>query len=129
KLTTGTWVSVGTLRLALVTALAPLVQDAVITGHDRTEVGALVFLSEVARALPIEAVKAQLSEKLAAHAAQAGGSSQSLRRLLLLTDAPSMAAGEITDKGYINQRMVLQRRSADVDTLYASQPDPRVVIA
>lgn len=129
KLTTGTWVSVGTLRLALVTALAPLVQDAVITGHDRTEVGALLFLSEAARAEPLGAVKAQLKEKLAAHAAQAGGSSQSPRRLLLLTDAPSMAAGEITDKGYINQRMVLQRRSADVEALYAAESNPRVVIA
>jgi feruloyl-CoA synthase len=127
KLTTGTWVSVGTLRLTLVTALAPWAQDAVITGHDRTEVGALVFLSEGARAQPLDEVKAQLREKLAALAAQGGGSSQTPRRLLLLADAPSLAAGEITDKGYINQRMVLQRRAADVEALYAADSDPRAV--
>ena len=127
KLTTGTWVSVGTLRLTLVTALAPWAQDAVITGHDRTEVGALVFLSEGARAQPLDEVKAQLREKLAALAAQGAGSSQTPCRLLLLADAPSLAAGEITDKGYINQRMVLQRRAGDVEALYAAGLDPRAV--
>ena len=57
----------------------------------------------------------------------AGGSSQALTRALVLADAPSMAAGEITDKGYINQRLTLQRRAADVDALYAVPADPRVV--
>ncbi len=54
KLTTGTWVSVGTLRLRLVSALAPYAQDAVITGHDHAEVGALVFPSAAAQALSPE---------------------------------------------------------------------------
>ena len=127
KLTTGTWVSVGTLRLSLVTALAPLVQDAVITGHDRTEVGALLFLTEAARTLSEVELKTQLRERLAGLAAQGGGSSQVPRRLLALPDAPSMAAGEITDKGYINQRMVLQRRAAEVEALHAASSDPRVI--
>jgi feruloyl-CoA synthase len=86
-----------------------------------------VFLSESARAHPLEEVRAQLREKLAALAAQGGGSSQTPRRLLVLPDAPNMAAGEITDKGYINQRMVLQRRATDVEALYAAGSDPRVV--
>ena len=129
KLTTGTWVSVGTLRLTLVTALAPLVQDAVITGHDRTEVGALLFLAEAARSMPAAELKSQLAARLADMRAHGGGSSQTPRRLLLLADAPSMAAGEITDKGYINQRMVLQRRAAEVEALYASGDDPRIVRA
>ena len=127
KLTTGTWVSVGTLRLSLVTALAPLAQDAVITGHDRTEVGALLFLSEAARGLPEAELLAQLDEKLAALAAQGGGSSQVPRRLLVLPDAPSMAAGEITDKGYINQRMVLERRAAEVKVLHEVSNHPRLI--
>ena len=127
KLTTGTWVSVGTLRLSLVTALAPLAQDAVITGHDRTEVGALLFLSEAARGLPEAELLAQLDEKLAALAAQGGGSSQVPRRLLVLPDAPSMAAGEITDKGYINQRMVLERRAAEVKILHEVSNHPRLI--
>ena len=127
KLTSGTWVSVGTLRLSLVTALAPLVQDVVITGHDRTEVGALLFLSEAARGVPEAELIVQLYDKLVALAAQGGGSSQVPRRLLVLPDPPSMAAGEITDKGYINQRMVLQRRAAEVEALHAISADPRVI--
>ena len=64
KLDSGTWVSVGTLRLHLVTALAPLAQDAVITGHDRNEIGALVFLSEAARQLPPDDVRSQVQAAL-----------------------------------------------------------------
>jgi feruloyl-CoA synthase len=50
KLTSGTWVSVGMLRIKVVSALAPYAQDVVITGHDRSEIGALVFLTEAGRA-------------------------------------------------------------------------------
>jgi feruloyl-CoA synthase len=128
KLSSGTWVSVGTLRLNLVTALAPYVQDAVMTGHDRNEIGALVFLTEAARGLDPQLLRSSLKEALLALRAHSGGSSQTPTRLLLLPDAPSMAAGEITDKGYINQRMVLQRRSADVETLYGAAPDPRILM-
>ena len=129
KLTSGTWVSVGTLRLKLVTALAPLAQDAVITGHDRDDIGALVFLTDAARALPAEALRARIGAALAALRAAGGGSSQTPARVLTLPDAPSMAAGEITDKGYINQRLTLQRRAADVAALYAEPADPRVITA
>jgi feruloyl-CoA synthase len=112
-----------------VTAFAPYVQDAVITGHDRNEIGALVFLTEAARKLDEQSLRASLKQAFATLKAQSRGSSQTPTRLLLLTDSPSMAAGEITDKGYINQRMVLQRRSADVEALYAAASDPRVLIA
>ncbi len=61
--------------------------------------------------------------------AEATGSSQSPARALLLDEAPSAAAGEITDKGYINQRLVLARRAAEVETLHATPPDPRVISA
>jgi feruloyl-CoA synthase len=127
KLTSGTWVSVGTLRLHLVTALAPLAQDAVITGHDRNEVGALVFLTEAARRLPADEVRAQVQAALGRIKGEGGGSSHTPTRVLLLPDAPSMAAGEITDKGYINQRLTLARRAADVEALYARPADPRVI--
>ncbi|MCW5633959.1 MAG: feruloyl-CoA synthase [Rubrivivax sp.] len=128
KLTSGTWVSVGTLRLHLVTALAPLAQDAVITGHDRNEVGALVFLTEAARKLPAEEVRTQVQAALRRIKAEGGGSSHTPARVLLLPDAPNMAAGEITDKGYINQRLTLARRAADVEALYARPNDPRVIM-
>jgi feruloyl-CoA synthase len=127
KLGSGTWVSVGTLRIKVVSALAPLVQDAVITGHDRSEVGALLFLSEAGRALPGAELAARVAAALRALAAEGAGSSQTPARALVLPDSPLAAAGEITDKGYVNQRLVLQRRAADVEALYANPADPRVV--
>ena len=127
KLTSGTWVSVGTLRLKVVAALAPLAQDVVITGHDRNEIGALVFLTEAARQRPADEIAAHVRQALRALKEEHAGSSQTPTRALVLPDAPSMAAGEITDKGYVNQRLVLQRRAAEVEALYASPADPRVI--
>ena len=128
KLTSGTWVSVGTLRVRVVSALAPHAQDVLITGHDRSEIGALVFLSEAGRALPAADMAAHLQQALRALKAEGGGSSQTPTRALLLPDSPSAAAGEITDKGYVNQRTALARRAADVEALYAQPADPRVVL-
>ena len=127
KLTSGTWVSVGTLRLKVVSALAPYVQDVVVTGHDRSEIGVLVFLTEAGRALPREQITAHVQAGLRALKEEGAGSSQTPARALLLADGPGMAAGEITDKGYVNQRLVLARRSADVEALYAVPTDPRVI--
>jgi feruloyl-CoA synthase len=127
KLTSGTWVSVGTLRVKVVDALAPLATDVVITGHDRNEIGVFVFLSDDARKLPADALAVRIRDGLAALKAEGGGSSQTPTRALVLPDAPSMAAGEITDKGYVNQRLVLQRRAADVQALYSATPDARVI--
>ena len=129
KLTSGTWVSVGMLRVRVVSALAPHAQDVVITGHDRSEIGALVFLTEAGRALSREQIEAHVRNALRALKAEGGGSSQSPARALLLPDGPSAAAGEITDKGYVNQRLVLTRRAADVQTLYAMPQDARVIKA
>jgi feruloyl-CoA synthase len=127
KLTSGTWVSVGTLRVHVVNALAPLATDVVITGHDRSEIGALVFVTDAARALPAETLAERIRAGLRALKAEGAGSSQTPTRALVLPDAPSMAAGEITDKGYINQRLALQRRAAEVQALYATPLDPRVI--
>jgi feruloyl-CoA synthase len=129
KLSTGTWVSVGTLRVKLLSALAPLAQDAVITGHDRDEVGALLFPSAQAQAMGASERDARTAAALRLLQAEGGGSSQSPKRVLWLTEAPSADAGEITDKGYINQRAVLLRRAGDVEALYAAPPDVRVVTA
>lgn len=116
KLTSGTWVNVGALRVKLIAAADPLIQDAVITGHGRHEIGALVFLSAAAKDQPD--VRERLQAALAKLAA-AGGSSMHPRRLLVMTEPPSIDANEITDKGYINQRAVLERRAALVEQLYA----------
>jgi feruloyl-CoA synthase len=118
KLSTGTWVSAGTLRVKLIAAADPLIQDAVITGHDRDEVGALVFLSPAAKDLKAEEVKARISSAMR-KLSQEGGSSTHPVRALIMTEPPSIDANEITDKGYMNQRAVLERRAAVVEQLYA----------
>lgn len=122
KLTTGTWVSVGTLRLRVVSALAPHAQDVVITGHDRDEIGVLVFPTAAAMQLPRETLHGHIAQGLAALRAEGGGSSQSPARAAVLDEPPNADAGEITDKGYLNQRAVLQRRAERVTALYADAP-------
>jgi len=127
KLGSGTWVSVGTLRVKVVSALAPWAQDVVVTGHERSEVGVLVFLSEAARRLPVAQAQQHMRASLQALRDEGAGSSQTPTRALLLPDTPNAATGEITDKGYVNQRAVLSGRAADVDALYATPIDPRVI--
>lgn len=130
KLTTGTWVSVGPLRARLVAACAPYVQDAVITGHDRDEVGALIFPNpEACTRLAAAELRGLIAKALAQLARQATGSSRRIARALVLETPPSLDAGEITDKGSINQRAVLARRAARVEALYAAPPDAEVIFA
>ena len=128
KLTTGTWVSVGTLRPRLVTALAPHVADVVITGHEQAEIGLLVFPTPQAKSLPEGALAAHVRTVLQRLRDDGAGSAQTPVRALLQAEPPSADAGEITDKGYINQRAVLARRAADAAALYAAD-DPRVIRA
>ena len=125
KLSSGTWVSVGTLRIAGIAALAPLAQDIVLTGHDSDGIGFLVFpnlaacrahagLPETAEPRDVIAndkVRVAIAQGLARLRAQGGGSSTYATRALLLAEPPSVDDGEITDKGYINQRAVLTRRA------------------
>jgi feruloyl-CoA synthase len=124
KLTSGTWVSVGTLRTTLVSAAAGLLTDAVIAGHDREYVSALVWASPAAGAEP------DLAARLAAVLAElnAGqGSAARIERLVILDEPPLLDAGEITDKGYVNQRTVLERRAELVSLLY-HEPCPDQVV-
>jgi feruloyl-CoA synthase len=121
KLSSGTWVRVGELRIALLAACSPRLADAVITGHDRDEVGALVFPAP--GQVVDDAFRAALRAGLAGLAAlAAGGASARIARLLVLAEPPSIDAGEITDKGYLNQRAILARRAADVARLYGGDP-------
>jgi len=116
KLSSGTWVSVGTLRVKLVSMLAPHAQDVVLTGHDRDEIGMLVFPSP--QAAP-QALAERIADVLRTLRGEGAGSSQCPTRALVLAEPPSLDAGEITDKGYINQRAVLTRRAAEVARLHA----------
>jgi feruloyl-CoA synthase len=128
KLTSGTWVHAGAVRVKLIAAGNPVIQDAVITGHDRNEVGALVFLSPAAKNLAPQALRAKIAAALKTLAAE-GGSSMHPTRALILEEPPSIDAGEITDKGYVNQRAVLERRAALVKTLHAQPAGPAVITA
>ncbi|MDR6453279.1 feruloyl-CoA synthase [Variovorax paradoxus] len=119
KLSSGTWVSVGTLRVKLVSMLAPHVQDVVLTGHDRDEIGMLVFASPQAASLAPQALAGRIAEVLRTLRSEGAGSSQCPACALVLSEPPSLDAGEITDKGYINQRAVLVRRAAEVARLHA----------
>jgi len=121
KLTTGTWVHVGAVRVKLIAAGDPIIQDAVITGHDRDEIGALLFLSAAAKHLDEKEIAGKLGAVLKTLASE-GGSSTHPRRLMVMSEPPSIDANEITDKGYMNQRAVLERRAALVDALYAGGP-------
>ncbi|MEO8678429.1 MAG: feruloyl-CoA synthase [Vicinamibacterales bacterium] len=123
KLTTGTWVHAGAVRLRLIAAGDPLIQDAVITGHDRDDVGALVFLSAAATGMEPAAIRERIAAALATLAGEPGGSSRCPVRAMVMTEALSIDAGEITDKGYINQRAVLERRAALVGELYSGGPN------
>jgi feruloyl-CoA synthase len=125
KLTSGTWVHVGELRIAVVGACAPLVQDAVLTGHDRDEIGLLVFPSAEGQRHPDLA--GELRARLGAFNASRAGTSNRVARTMILDEPPSIDAGEITDKGYINQRAVLERRAALVEALHAADGDAIVL--
>lgn len=135
KLMTGTWVAVGNLRVALLQALSPIASDAVITGHDRTEIGALVFLNaDECKALTGRdatlagyaddpAVRAFIAERLVAFNAEQTGSATRIKRVRIERDAPSVEKNEITDKGYINQRLALELRAEAVTALYDGAED------
>jgi feruloyl-CoA synthase len=127
KLTSGTWVSVGTLRLRAVAALSPLAADVVVTGHDREEVGLLVFPSPAAKAMEATERGEKIRAALRALRAEGGGTSQYPTRALLLSEPPNADAGEITDKGYINQRAVLVRRAVQVLALYSEAHQPELI--
>jgi feruloyl-CoA synthase len=118
------------LRARLAAAGAPYLQDSVITGHDRDELGALVLPNlQACKGLAPEALRAHLQAALDRLAAEATGSSNRIARALILEEPPSIDAGEITDKGSINQRVVLRTRADLVTKLYAEPRSPDVIVA
>ncbi|WP_374486799.1 feruloyl-CoA synthase [Zoogloea sp.] len=142
KLLTGTWVHVGSLRVAGIDALKPVAQDIVVTGHDRDEIGFLVFPNipecrtlcpnlppdaPVEQVLTNPPVLSRVRQGMAMMKNLGGGTSTYPARALLVAEPPSVEAGEITDKGYINQRAVLNRRADLVAYLYADVPDKTVI--
>jgi feruloyl-CoA synthase len=141
KLTTGTFVSVGNLRIAALAAASPLLMDAVVCGHDRDYVGLLAWPQlgaareiagspdrELADLVNAPELAEFLRERFAAHNRENPASSTRVERVILLAEPPSLDANEITDKGYVNQRAALERRSQHVHALFAAQPGPEVIV-
>ncbi|WP_425495127.1 feruloyl-CoA synthase [Pandoraea aquatica] len=144
KLSSGTFVSVGPLRARVISEGAPYVQDAVVTGINRDDIGLMIFprvddcrrlsglpkdapLADVLASTPVRETFASLLTRLNANAS---GSATSVARLLLLDTPPSLDRGEVTDKGSINQRAVQDHRAATVDALHAATAgDARVILA
>ena len=123
KLATGTWVHVGALRSALLGAVDVLA-DAVISGDGRLWAGALAWLKPGVPDTP--ELRSKLAVDLAAFNG-ATGSSRRIERLLLLSEPPSRAAGELSDKGSLNQRRVLERRQDLVSLLYRDPASADVI--
>jgi feruloyl-CoA synthase len=142
KLASGTWVSVGPLRASLISALSPLVQDVVIAGLNEEYLCALLIpdLKVCHELLQLEGkpsyealctstrLRELVQQKLQAHAAKNATNSTRIVRAILLPSAPSLDAGEITDKGSINQRAVLDCRCELVRALYRIEPAPEVIV-
>jgi feruloyl-CoA synthase len=141
KLTTGTFVHVGSLRTDAIAAATPAVHDALVAGQDRAFIGLLAWPNlHACRQLVGNAdatfedvirhpeVIACVKRGLEAHNASATGSSMRIARAMLMAEPPSIDGNELTDKGYINQRAGLERRAALVEKLYADNPGEDVIV-
>jgi feruloyl-CoA synthase len=143
KLSTGTFVSVGPLRAKIIAAGDPCIQDAVITGLNRDEVGVLLFprpdevrrIASVPASVPLpEVLHLPAVRAFFQHVAdrlwrEATGSANRVARLHVLAEPPSIDKGEVTDKGSINQRAVLAHRESLVEALYEGRAsDPFLIL-
>ncbi len=126
KLNTGTWVSVGNVRAALVDAMDGLIRDAVIVGENEAQLGALLLLTDKAQAMDPEAREAALTDALTAAAKAATGSATRVRRAAVLEVAPSFDKGETTEKGSLNQRALRTNYAELVGQLYSGETGIRV---
>lgn len=139
KLSSGTWVNVGNVRIALLEA-TPLLEDAVIAGHDRDEIVALFFLAlSVARTAAADptgdhaglcqhpTIRRHISDAIRAYNATHPHGSMRIARAILLPEPPNRAEGEITDKGSINQRRALTLRADAVTRLTTDPGNPEVL--
>jgi feruloyl-CoA synthase len=141
KLASGTWVSVGPLRARFIAACAPLVRDVVIAGINRDEISALVILDldgcrllnpvlapdDLGAAASDSTIRAAIRERMIGFLATSTGSSTRITRAALIDTPMSIDRGEVTDKGSINQRAVLDHRSHLIDELYSPTPAAHVI--
>jgi feruloyl-CoA synthase len=130
KMLTGTWVDVGSLRLAVVNSCAPLLQDGLVTGHDKNYLGFLAwpnieackkFLGkelEIKEIINHPLLREEIKKNIILHNKNFPGSSTKIKKLILMDTPPSFDNNEITDKGYVNQSSALVARDNLVNKLY-----------
>jgi feruloyl-CoA synthase len=138
KLMSGTWVRATNIRLEALKHFADLAFDVVVTGHDRNEIGLLVFphpgsMNDAVLSVPdgggafgADALRQLIHVRLVAMAKHATSSSTRVVRALVLATPPSMSDGELTAKGTVNARKVLTLRKELLERLY-DNTDPAVV--
>lgn len=140
KLTNGTWVAVGALRVGAIAAATPVLQDAIVCGEGRDQVGLVAWLNAAGCKqvtgedgdLAFYATQPKIHTHLRGAFAQWNkvntGATMRIARVLLLPDMPSIDRNEITDKGYINQRVALECRRTEGERLFDGKPHPDVVV-
>ena len=140
KLLTGTWVDVGSLRLAIVNSCAPYFQDGLVAGHDQNYIGFLAWPNvdackkfmgddiELEKLLKHPRLLKEIRRKMNEHNKSYPGSSTKVRKVLLMDKPPSFDDNEITDKGYVNQSSALSARSALVEKIYSEDEEEVIII-
>ncbi|WP_332771135.1 AMP-binding protein [Phenylobacterium sp.] len=137
KLSNGSWVITGELRSTVIAA-APAIAEAVVAGQDRDDVRLLVWAAPIVRADLVRdgmsgesleaALRARIADELRAYNDQNAGATRRIKAFAVLKEPPSLGAGEVTDKGNVNQRAVLASQADLVADLYASKPSERVAV-
>ncbi|MGZ6039411.1 MAG: feruloyl-CoA synthase [Phenylobacterium sp.] len=125
KLASGTFVAVGDLRIAAISAIGGAVTDAVVCGEGEASVGLLLYPNP---RQSLGAVAEAVRQGLEAYNATARGSGGRVARARVLPDAPDAQSGEITDKDYIAQALARQRRAGAILRLFADPPAPDVMV-
>lgn len=141
KLSTGTWVHVGSLRVKILTATSPLLQDCVLAGEGQDGLGILAFLNlagarevlpglsdELTEAVRDPRLHALIADRIAAFNSGNGAATQAIRRVCLETAPLDLEAGETTDKGYVNQKVVLRRRKTSVEAMFAARKESLAIL-
>ncbi|HYM31067.1 MAG TPA: AMP-binding protein, partial [Candidatus Cybelea sp.] len=143
KLATGTWVHVGAVRVGVLAAASPVLQDAVVCGHDGPEIGILAWPNvnacksicthaehrdDAAHLVRCASVLDHIRRGIGAYNAENSASSSRIARMHVMAEPPSIDANEITDKGYINQRATLERRQGVATRLFAEAPGDDVIV-
>jgi feruloyl-CoA synthase len=123
KLASGTFVTVGDLRVKAVSAVGDAVTDAVVCGEGQEAVGLLFYPNPNMDRAAVEAAVRAGIERFNASARGSGGK---VARALVLESAPDANAGEITDKGYIAQPVARALRAAAAQRLFSDASEVMV---